>query len=178
MQRYLQETGRDIAKDYEVDEHTGLSAVACCFAGCDHFLSIPKGSRKQQRSIVKAHLLASCRVIIPGLHACVVKFKGSSVTSVLKMVETGYCLKQPFASRSFGTSFGTVSASQGHNEKDLTHLQRAQQQRLGKAIANYNAGDSKRLYHLIERMQDSIACNGWSYAAFKAAFDAQYAKRV
>jgi hypothetical protein len=132
MQRYLEETGRDIAKDYEVDAQTGLSAVACCFPGCDHFLNIPKGNSKQKRSILKAHLLASCKVVIPGLHACVIKSKGKSASSVLKMVEAGECLKQPFTSRSFGAQ----------RTNDLKGLQSTQKQNLDKAIADYNAGDS------------------------------------
>ena len=170
MQRYLEETGRDIAKDYEVDAQTGLSAVACCFPGCDHFLTIPKGNSKQKRSTLKAHLFTSCKVVIPGLHACVIKSKGKSASSVLKMVEAGECLKQPFASRSYGSLGG-----QGTN--DLKRLQRTQKQNLDKAIADYNGGDSKRLYHLIERMQDSIENNthGWGYQAFKMEFDAKYA---
>ena len=52
----------------------------------------------------------------------------------------------------------------------------AYDKRLQEAVDKYNQGDSRRRYHLNERMQDSIASTAqcWSYEVFKAAFDAKY----
>jgi hypothetical protein len=167
MQRYLQETGRDIAKDYDVNPSTGLSRVACCFTRCDLFLEIPKGSKTQtqQRSIIKMHLGDCCKFNIPGLHQSLVA--GGTATDVLSKVVSGQCLKTPFPSRSFGKV--------PHDEFAVQHQKAQQQWRLAKAVDGYNGGDSKALYHLLAQMQESVSGNWWSYAAFKQAFDAKYA---
>ena len=170
VKRYKDETGRDIAEDYKVDPLSRLSAVACCFPACDLFLTIPGGNEKQQRSIIKAHLQSCCQTVIPGLHACVVKNSTLSVSEVLSKVVSGHCLKQPFPSRSFG--------NEQHTYNDVNLSKAAQRKRLQQAVDTYNKGDSMRLYHLIERMQDSIISKAqcWSYEVFKAAFDAKYQK--
>jgi hypothetical protein len=170
VKRYKDETGRDIAEDYKVDPLSRLSAVACCFPACDLFLTIPGGNEKQQRSIIKAHLQSCCQTVIPGLHACVVKNSTLSVSEVLSKVVSGHCLKQPFPSRSFG--------NQDYTYNDVNLSKAAQRKRLQEAVDTYNKGDSMRLYHLIERMQDSIISKAqcWSYEVFKAAFDAKYQK--
>jgi hypothetical protein len=168
MKRYLEETGRDIARDYHVNPLTGLSAVACCFPNCDLFLTLPDGSAKRKRSLLKAHLLASCCTVIPGLHTSVAQFCREPVSDVLCKVKSGHCLKQPFPSRSFG--------SEGYDYADLQRSHQALMRRLDCTIDAFNSGDSMRLYHLVEQMQDSAAAGhcGWSYESFKDAFDRKW----
>jgi hypothetical protein len=166
MARYLQETGRNIAEDYDVNPLTGLSRVACCFARCDLFLEIPKGkSTTQQRSIIKMHLGDCCKYNIPGLHESLIA--GGTASDVISKVVSGQGLKAAFPSRSFG--------KMPYDEFDQYRKKVLQTMRLGMAIDSYNGGDSKALYHLVTQMQESVAGNWWSYAAFKQAFDAKYA---
>jgi hypothetical protein len=172
VKRYSQETGRDIAKDYQVSPTTGLSAVACCFPGCDLFLVIPHtkpgiatcNAEKKRRSLLKMHLADCCRITIPGLHKCVAGNVREAAVEVQRKVEVGQCLKPPFPSRSFGND---PQANQGGSLRQKQQLQRS--------IDSYTNGDSKALYHLIVQLQETLPCSGWGgYAAFKEAFDAKY----
>jgi hypothetical protein len=58
LDRFLEETGRDLREFLCVDPITGLSAKVCCYPGCPHYLKVPPVP-------LKVHL--SC-VLIPGFH--------------------------------------------------------------------------------------------------------------
>ncbi len=164
MERYLAETGRDVAKDYLVDPTTGLSAVACCHPACDAYLHISGGlTEKQQRSALKAHLAECCKHTIPGFHKCVAQHAAGKTSEVMQKVVAGECLKPPFPSRSFGEA--------PYESARLALLQRKQQASYKRSLEAFTAGDSVALYHLIEEMQDHMAVKAWSYEAFKQTFD-------
>jgi hypothetical protein len=171
MQRYLAETGHDVARDFRVDPTTGLSAVACCHPACDAYLNTPSGlTEKQQRSALKAHLAECCKYTIPGFHKCVAQHAAGNTSEVLAKVVNGECLKPPFPSRSFGAA--------PYESARLALLQRKQQASYRRSLEAYTAGDSIALYHLIEEMQDHMAVKAWTYEEFKRTFDGKYAAAI
>ena len=169
MQRYRDETARDIARDYLVDPITGLSAVACCYPACDRYLHIPSDlTEKQCRSSLKTHLRECCKFSIPGFHKCVMQHTDATASDILKRVIAGECLKQPFTSRHFG--------SDAHSDTNLSLLRQQQKTKYRHAVESLTAGDSIVLYHLIEQMQDAVAVKSWSYDSFRQTFDALYTR--
>ena len=183
---YKEETGRDIAATWKLDD-TGLSRIACCFPDCYLFLTIPPGDEKKQRGRIINHLQTYCQHSIPGLHRCVVQNATLPSDQIASLVRSGSKLRDPFLPRDvtrrlakgFGVyggvprSFGTAEA---YATRALEEAKEAYYWRIARAIEGATEEIGTNLERLIDKLKSSLAANdAWTYADFKATFDAKYA---
>ena len=183
--RYKEETGRDISKTWQLDHETCLSPIACCFPACDLFLVIPPGNEKQQRQVIRDHLHICCRNSIPGLHRCVVRNIDLSVTEIVKRVEAGMDLGEPFLPRDvtrriakgvgiYGGVPHSFTSVEQYREHALKIEYNSMARKMKASIKEFTGGDSIVLYHAIEDIKISLDAKMWSYSGFKRTFDAKY----
>lgn len=184
--RYKQETGRDIAATWKLDE-TGLSRIACCFPDCNLFLTIPPGDEKKQRGVIIDHLHTYCQNSIPGLHCCVVQNATLPSDQIAGMVRSGFGLRDPFLPRDVTRRlakgvgvYGGIPRSFGSAEeyarRAMEEAKAAYSWRIVRAIEGATEESGTSLEGLIDQIKSSMAANdAWSYADFKATFDAKYA---
>lgn len=184
--RYKEETGRDVAATWKLDE-TGLSRVACCFPGCDLYLAIPPGEEQKQRAVISNHLHTCCRFSIPGLHKCVVNNIDLPSEEISHLVRLGVGLRTPFLPREVTRRLAKGTGVYGGVPRDFASAEEYQIRALVEATLAYSwkirdaidgatDGDDARLVELIDQLKSSLKANdAWTYADFKATFDAKYA---
>jgi hypothetical protein len=184
--RYNEETGRNIAETWDLDIDTGLSPISCCFPSCDLYLVIPQGDSRKQRAVIRAHLSTCCKNSIPGLHKCVTRNSHLPTTEIVRLIESGTELGEPFLPRDVarriakGTGvYGGVPKSFASPEEYKQHALQAGYKALpGKmkqCIMEFTGGDSLVLYHAIDNIKKSLNAKSWDYSSFKRTFDAKYA---
>ena len=184
--RYKEETGRDIAETWQLDHETGLSPIACCFPACDLYLTIPPGDDKKQRSAIRAHLSTCCQNSIPGLHKCVARHHRLPATDIIKLVESGAELGEPFLPREvtrrlakgmgvYGGVPHSFASAEQYKEHALELEYKSLPGKLKATIKKFTGGDSIVLYHAIDDIKISLNASVWEYASFKRTFDAKYA---
>jgi hypothetical protein len=181
--RYKEETGRDIAATWKLDK-SGLSPVACCFPGCNLYLSIPDGDEKAQRAATKAHLHTCCQFNIPGLHHCVETFKHLPADKISMLARAGVELNTPFLPRDVTRrlakgvgGYGGVpcffATAEEYRIHAIDEAERAVSKKIKAAIDKFTGGDDAKFLELIEDIKASLTAK-WDYADFKATFDAKY----
>lgn len=166
LARYEGETGRDVARDFEVDPLTGLSGNACCYPKCLWYLvRAPKG----KNGTVKNHLKEALGDYVPGLHQCVAQDKDADLEATMAKIEQGLCLKEPRLSK----KDKQLARRTGRDEKDLR----------GEKLAGMREG----IRALLDRMApEFLECavrdvalayqsEDRTYEEFKADFDRAYA---
>ncbi len=182
---YKKETGRDIAKTWQIDHETRLSPIACCFSACDMFLVIPPGDDKQKRSVIRDHLHMCCQNSIPGLHRCVVRHSHLPTSTIISIVESGSELGEPFLPREvtrrlskgvgvYGGVPNSFSSADEYKRKALQIEYESVPKKIKAAIEDFTGGDSVVLYHAIEDLKINLTTDVWSYSSFKKTFDAKY----
>lgn len=184
--RYQAETGRDISKTWRLDE-SGLSTVACCFPGCDKYLVIPPGSAKEQKAALQDHRRICSRFSIPGLHRCVSTHFLLPAEQIATVVKSGAELRDPFLPREvtrrlangigvYGGVPREFASAEAYKAHALAEAVRGVPVKIQAAINAFTGGDDAKFVELIDRLKLSLkANNAWSYAEFKATFDAKYA---
>lgn len=184
--RYKEESGRDIAETWQLDHETGLSPISCCFPACDLYLAIPPGDKFKQRAVIRAHLGTCCQSSIPGLHKCVARNSHLPTAEIMKLVESGAELGEPFLPREVTRRlangvgvYGGVPRSFASPEQYRQHALELEYSGMpGKIKANikeFTGGDSVVLYHAIDDIKISLEASVWGYSSFKDTFDAKYA---
>lgn len=182
---YKLETKRDISETWQLDQETNLSPIACCFPACDLYLVIPPGDDKKKRQVIRDHLRFCCRNSIPGLHRCVARNMNRSITEIIKIVESGTELGEPFlprdVTRRLANGFGVydgVPSLFGSTEKYKEHALEMERTTMSyktkEAIKKFTGGDYAVLYHAIEDIKFGLLAKTWSYSEFKRTFDAKY----
>lgn len=184
--RYQAETGRDISKTWRLDE-AGLSTVACCFPACELYLTIPPGSVEKQRAVIRDHLRTCCHFSIPGLHRCVSANYLLPSERIAEMVKSGAELREPFLPRDvtrrlakgvgvYGGVPRGFATAEAFKAAALADAARAVPQKIQAAIDCCTGGDDAKFVRLIDELKASLDADAaWSYAKFKATFDAKYA---
>lgn len=184
--RYKEETGKDIAETWQLDPETGLSPIACCFPACDLYLTIPPGDFYKQRTVMRGHLSTCCQNSIPGLHKCVARNAHLPTTEIMKLVESGAELGEPFLprdvtrrlSKGMGVYCG-VPRSFASPEQYKAHALELECKglpaKIKASIREFTGGDSMVLYHAIDDIKISLSAGVWGYSSFRRTFDAKYA---
>ena len=184
--RYKEETGRDISETWQLDHETGLSPIACCFPACDLYLTIPPGDFYKQRTVIRAHLSTCCKNYIPGLHKCVVRNAHLPTTEIIKLVESGAELGNPFLPRDvwrriakgvgvYGGVPRNFASPQQYKEHAMELECKRMPTKIKTSIKKFTGGDPMVLYHAIDDIRVSLDAGVWGYSSFKRTFDAKYA---
>lgn len=99
MERFKQEFGLDIAKDWAVNS-SGLSNIACCSPQCSHYLK-PLTNRPNALhdticpELYQHLMIGTSAQPLPGFHKTVSRFREISPHGVAAKVESGECLADP-----------------------------------------------------------------------------------
>lgn len=183
--RYKEDTGRDIAETWQLDQETCLSPIACCFPACDLYLVIPPGDDKKRREVIRDHIRTCCKNSIPGLHKCVVRNIHLHSADIIPLIESGAELGEPFLPREVTKRlakgvgvYGGVPRSFASAEKYKEHAMeieyKAMHSKIKATIKEFTGGDQVVLYHAIDDLKISLDANVWGYSAFKRTFDSKY----
>jgi hypothetical protein len=186
VDRYNEETGRDIAETWQLDHETCLSPIACCFPACDLYLVIPPGDKTKQKQVIRDHLRMCCRNSIPGLHRSVVRNLHLPSSDIIKRIKSGADLGESFLPREvtrrlekgvgvYGGVPRSYSSAEQYKEHALEIERKATVNKMKAAIEDFTGGDTIVLYHAIDDIKISLDANMWSYSEFKRTFDVKYA---
>ena len=100
MQRFKQEVGYDIAKDWAVNS-SGLSNIACCSPECAFYLKplTNKTTNTICPELYKHLMMGTQAQPLPGFHKTVSRFREGVPIRVAAKVESGECLEDPIPNR-------------------------------------------------------------------------------
>jgi hypothetical protein len=124
LRRYKEETGEDVEARLAVNAVSGLSAVACCFPGCGHYL------KTLSPSMLKAHLKP---ILIPGFHKTVLKHRQQSAASVAEQISKGLELLPPPLSKAQSRALQKLGA--GAEAEAEAHFRAKNQRKLEDMLA-------------------------------------------
>lgn len=184
MERFKQEFGLDIAKDWAVNPY-GLSNIACCSPACNLYLK-PLTTRLYAHhdticTELHQHLMmGTIHQPMPAFHKTVARFREIAPVSVATKVEAGECLADPMASSMCLTGIKTAK----DNSALLYWQQRKAatiEEKKGKLLKSIKKRcdemietDGEALETEIVILQQEFTTPTWAYGDFKQVFLAKY----
>ena len=189
MERFKQEFGLDISKDWGVNA-SGLSNHACCSPECSYYLELlnqnPAVRCVEICPMLRQHLMMGTNAQpLPGFHKTVSRHRDATPRSVAAKVEAGECLTDPIPTGMGSKCLESLSGLQ--NPTAMAYMQRRlaasveeKRTKLMKSVTErcrqirFECEDA--LEEEVVDLQLEYSAPTWPYDDFKEVFLAKYKK--
>jgi hypothetical protein len=188
IQRFKDEFGLDIAKDWAVNDR-GLSNNACCSPNCPHYLDLLNHNPAIPSNVIcqrlNQHLMTgTVDGPLTAFHKAVSYFPDYSPERVQDIIESGACIVEPHPTKADLEGFKRLEISGA--SRMLSHkMETLKQEKKTKLIRHVmesckeikEAGQDT-LKEEIAALQSEISSPTWQYEDFKQVFIAKYKKHT